>query len=311
MSRSHRSLVLSFVVLSVVVAITTFASASDLDRKLQDNYLHKIFVLRGFYPDSKLHYDSTGALAGGMPGDWTTDGLVRIDEIRVSGDTLKIKAERLLVISSKQGLQIAGKDLLKKEKDAKKREVELDARVMSGDLTEDQANAILSGIFLNSQDSFVDAVPEYWKPCIADGLSGKNSNCSLSSEMSEAPGMTNPSRGQASTASAPSQGHDAGATKARGVFRVGGGVKPPRAVYQPEPEFTEIARKVKYQGVMTMALIVDENGLPQKISVQSPLGAGLDEKALHAVESWKFQPAQKDGHPVPVAIAVEVDFHLY
>src|SRR6516225_2197402 len=119
MSRSHRSLVLSFVVLSVVVAITTFASASDLDRKLQDNYLHKIFVLRGFYPDSKLHYDSTGALAGGMPGDWTTDGLVRIDEIRVSGDTLKIKAERLLVISSKQGLQIAGKDLLKKEKDAK------------------------------------------------------------------------------------------------------------------------------------------------------------------------------------------------
>ena len=34
-------------------------------------------------------------------------------------------------------------------------------------------------------------------------------------------------------------------------------------------------------------------------------------KAIEAVKNWKFEPAMKDGHPVAVQIAVEVDFHLY
>jgi TPR repeat protein len=38
---------------------------------------------------------------------------------------------------------------------------------------------------------------------------------------------------------------------------------------------------------------------------------GLDEKAVEAVRSWKFEPARKDGNPVALQIAVEVDFHLY
>jgi TonB family protein len=62
---------------------------------------------------------------------------------------------------------------------------------------------------------------------------------------------------------------------------------------------------------MTMGLIVDKDGLPKNIHILSPLGAGLDAKAVQAVENWKFQPAEKDGQPVAVQIAIEVDFHLY
>jgi TonB family protein len=91
----------------------------------------------------------------------------------------------------------------------------------------------------------------------------------------------------------------------------GGGVSPPRVVFQPEPEFSEEARKAKFQGVCTLALVVGVDGRPRNIRVQSSLGMGLDEKAIEAVKNWKFEPAMKDGHPVPVAIAVEVDFHLY
>jgi len=96
-----------------------------------------------------------------------------------------------------------------------------------------------------------------------------------------------------------------------GIFRVGAGVSPPRVIYQPEPEFSEEARKAKFQGVCTLALVVGADGRPSNIRVQSSLGMGLDEKAIEAVKNWKFEPAMKDGHPVPVAIAVEVDFHLY
>jgi TonB family protein len=58
-------------------------------------------------------------------------------------------------------------------------------------------------------------------------------------------------------------------------------------------------------------LVVGEDGKPRDIKVTKPLGKGLDEKAVEAVRSWKFDPARKDGKPVAVQIAVEVDFHLY
>jgi TonB family protein len=96
-----------------------------------------------------------------------------------------------------------------------------------------------------------------------------------------------------------------------GVFRMGKGVTPPRVIYQTDPEFSEEARKAKYQGTCVLGLIVDANGHPTAIRVLSALGMGLDEKAIESVKNWKFEPGKKDGHDVSVEIAVEVDFHLY
>jgi len=45
--------------------------------------------------------------------------------------------------------------------------------------------------------------------------------------------------------------------------------------------------------------------------VMRSVGLGLDEKAIEAVKTWKFDPARKDGHAVAVQISVEVDFRLY
>ena len=96
-----------------------------------------------------------------------------------------------------------------------------------------------------------------------------------------------------------------------GVYRPGRGVSPPRPIYYPEPEFSEEARKAKYQGVCTLMIVVDTDGRPTNLRVVNSLGMGLDEKALETVRTWRFEPGLKDGHPVKVEIAVEVDFHLY
>lgn len=124
-------------------------------------------------------------------------------------------------------------------------------------------------------------------------------------------GIGSGSGGGVGSGSGPGFGPGEGGGTGGGVFHVGGGVSPPRAIYQPEPEFSEEARKAKYQGVCTLGLIVGTDGRPSNIRVLSSLGMGLDEKAIEAVKSWKFEPAMKDGHPVRVEIAVEVDFHLY
>ena len=56
--------------------------------------------------------------------------------------------------------------------------------------------------------------------------------------------------------------------------------------------------------------IVDENGKAQNLKVVRSLGLGLDQKAIEAVEKWRFKPGMKDGKSVPVIATIEVNFRL-
>jgi len=96
-----------------------------------------------------------------------------------------------------------------------------------------------------------------------------------------------------------------------GPYRVGGGVSAPKPLYTPDPEYSEEARKSKFQGIVVLWLVIGPDGLPQDIKVARPLGMGLDQKAIEAVRTWRFKPAEKDGHPVAVQMNVEVSFRLY
>jgi len=96
-----------------------------------------------------------------------------------------------------------------------------------------------------------------------------------------------------------------------GVYRVGGGVSAPRVLYDPDPEYSEEARQAKYQGTVILWVVIGPDGRAQQIRVSRALGMGLDEKAIEAVRKWRFQPAEKDGHPVAVQVNVEVNFRLY
>ncbi len=89
------------------------------------------------------------------------------------------------------------------------------------------------------------------------------------------------------------------------------GVTIPRAIHQPAAEYSDKARRKKLEGTVMLSLVVTPEGNTTDIKVTSPLGSGLDEKAIEAVRQWKFEPAMKDGKPVAVKVAVEVSFHLY
>ncbi|HTB97960.1 MAG TPA: energy transducer TonB [Terracidiphilus sp.] len=96
------------------------------------------------------------------------------------------------------------------------------------------------------------------------------------------------------------------------VYRIGGGVTPPVPTFTPEAHYSREAREDKINGVCLVSIIIDTNGRPQQIRVVRPLGHGLDEQAIAAVKQYRFKPAMRDGKiPVPVAIAIEVNFRLY
>ena len=95
------------------------------------------------------------------------------------------------------------------------------------------------------------------------------------------------------------------------VYQVGGSVHPPVATYTPDPKFAKEASKNKFSGNVVVALIVDANGNPQNVHVLRGMGMGLDEKAVQAVQQYKFKPATKDGKPVAVYVNVAVNFRSF
>jgi TonB family protein len=105
-------------------------------------------------------------------------------------------------------------------------------------------------------------------------------------------------------------GPGSGGNMGGGAYRIGGGVSPPQVVFKVEPEYSEEARKAKFQGTVVLFVVVDEKGNPRDLKVIRPLGLGLDQKAIEAVEKWRFKPGMKDGRAVPVQATIEVNFRL-
>jgi bla regulator protein blaR1 len=95
------------------------------------------------------------------------------------------------------------------------------------------------------------------------------------------------------------------------IYHVGGDVSAPKLVYAPDPQFTERARRAKYQGVCVISTVVDAQGNPTQVQVVRPLGMGLDKKAVEAVKQYRFTPAMRLGKPVAVEVKIEVNFRFY
>ena len=124
-------------------------------------------------------------------------------------------------------------------------------------------------------------------------------------------GIGSGSGGGVGSGTGPGVGPGHGGGYGGGAYRVGGGVSAPKVLYDPDPEYSEEARKAKFQGTVVLWLVVAPDGKTQQIKVQRSLGMGLDEKAIEAVRQWRFEPSKLNGQPVPVQINVEVNFRLY
>jgi periplasmic protein TonB len=118
-------------------------------------------------------------------------------------------------------------------------------------------------------------------------------------------------RGGVGPGSGPGVGTGRGGGVGGGPYVVGGSVTAPQLIYDPEPEYSEEARKQKYQGTVVLRVIVGEDGRPRDVRIASSLGMGLDEKALEAVRQWRFEPGRMNGRPVAVLVNVQVNFRLY
>lgn len=95
-----------------------------------------------------------------------------------------------------------------------------------------------------------------------------------------------------------------------GPVPVGGDVTKPVKIHHPSPGYTEAARRAGIEGYVLIQAVVDQHGDVVDAKILKGLPLGLDQEALRAVRTWKFEPATLNGKPVDVYFSLNVRFHL-
>jgi protein TonB len=95
------------------------------------------------------------------------------------------------------------------------------------------------------------------------------------------------------------------------VYRVGGGVKPPRVLRRVATQYSPEARKKNVEGTVLLSIVINKEGRVEDVKVVRSFGYGLDEKAVECARQWEFAPGTKDGEPVAVQVNMQVSFHLH
>jgi TonB family protein len=264
-------------------------AGDDVEEQLKSEYRDKVLTLRHFYEGNHLQFQPDGSLIGSASvGPWTVDGQIAVKTIKLHGRTLQIKGRRVcLVFDAKEK---PARDVLESLRESKRKDhekieqifrdrkdVEIEIEFPSEKPhTQDIAPA-MNAVFLAPAESLRDIVPDFWRDYFDQNM-----------------------------------GQPPVQRSADPVYVVKRGeVSPPRTMHNPDPEFSDEARIAKYQGTMILSIVVDPSGAVRDLGIVTPLGLGLDEQAVAAVRSWRFEPGMKDGSPVAVKVAVEVDFRLY
>jgi protein TonB len=92
-------------------------------------------------------------------------------------------------------------------------------------------------------------------------------------------------------------------------LRVGGVVRPPVPLYEPRPEYPQIARQARVSGVVHLEALIGTDGTVRGLQLASghPL---LVQAAMEAVRRWRYTPTLLNGDPIEVVMLIDVSFTL-
>ncbi len=94
------------------------------------------------------------------------------------------------------------------------------------------------------------------------------------------------------------------------VTRLGAnGIHGPKCIHETEPEYPDRARKDRVQGTVVLEGTVDAEGKVKGIEVVRSVPE-LDQAAIDAVQTWKYEPATVDGVPTSMVTTITVNFML-
>ncbi len=286
-------------ILVMLTALSGAAAAADqgLSNLLAARYHDQVLALRHSFNARAQEYDSDGnPLLSGNEGSWTIYGRIKVNKVSLAVDRLQLEGDRVTFQSKGPGKPL--------EPVRQREHIKIRVRLNHPVASEDDAIAVLGRVFALTPRDVVDSAPRIWRAYLGKQLGvvpdGRDdvAGSTLSRDNPTRDGKTGVEVVQDEA------GHER-------IFKLGREIVAPKPQFTPEPEFSEVARKRRFQGTLGLNVVIDNTGKVRNIAIAKPLGMGLDESAANAVAKWRFAPAMHDGRPVPVALYIEVDFHLY
>lgn len=302
-------------------AAATPAGLPITDAELRERLLGRQLFLRGLYLDDTLHFNMNGGLVGqSKKGSWTLCDVV-LDHVKISAKKIELDGvrygihfadegnwadqaasfDRIAITPKKKHLvieidrQIVVKP--KKQKGEKKNERAPEAvpavntpaeaamspqapppgETFSPAESAERLRAALNRIFAPDLDAkMIAQMPDYWQFF----YQAQNSHKMLM--------PTDP-----------------------GIVRPGPGVDGPRLLAHVTPPSNDYAQKAQVAGVASYMVILGPDGKPAAVAVYRPIGFGLDENAVAAIQNAKFTPAIRNGKAVTSVIDLAVNFRIY
>jgi TonB family protein len=300
-------------VVSAVLALAGWAAAGTAraqatEADLRARLVGKPLYLRGMFVDDNLKLDGAGNPLGRYAtGPFTVAG-IDVDRVEMSGDRMRVEGQRVgLLFRRQEGGGRDRKDEMRRvplmvgnpARGMSREKISIEIRLQGG---RDFGPAV-DAVFAENLGDMVAGMPEIWQK-----YARKNFVERKEGEAEAAEPARQPRAEAAVEAGEPARRPRTDSAPGRGGR---GRVTAPHVLQSPDPEFTEWARRMKISGNTMVSLMVDEDGSVSHVSVVRPAGMGLDEKAVEAVQKYKFEPATRDGKPVKVDLNIEVNFQIF
>jgi len=291
------------------------------DETLRQALVGKTFYLRGSYMDNTLAFDEHGQLAGSSPKGSYALCLIEITKVRtskrrveleglryglhflgaLSGEDLSANSNKVRITPKKKLVKIAiDREQVVKPKKGKK---SVGDTVESGKADADDA------VRPKTDDEPAGKVTTTTSPEHAADLLRQGLDAIFSEDLDEQMIAAMPPFWQSYFAAIAAQKSEPSTdTTALSQVNVD---KKAQLMTAIEPPSNEFAQNGGVAGMALYRAVIGADGKAGVIAVLRPIGFGLDENAVDAIEKAKFEPAIKDGKPVSVRVDVAVQFRIY
>ena len=275
--------------------ILILSTAAFAQEELLNKLVGRILVIRNFYTEPLLRYDGSGHIKHrALSGDWTT-AQFKIEKASLTNNGFALDGKRVAI-----GYNEKKDDITFYQLEPLSIKVE---DLPPDKLTQQKPDELTHQIFVVLRDE-PDTVPDFWRDLVLGNVvADKDEKGHKVYRLKSDPPHGHRPQGELISGAMSSP-------QSAPVYRVGGKVKRPEIIRKRDPNFSELAKKLGYQGMTTLRLIISETGAPEEIKIIRPAGFGLDESAVQAVKNWVFRPATRDGQPVKVVVMVEVNFRM-
>ena len=304
MRRSFQFLFLLWIFVLPSSVLGQSTSSPSLEATLQQKYLNRVYVLRGFYQENGLHFDTDGLVRGHPhPGPWTlaviavkkikiSNGKVQLDGLRFA-EIYDLKQAKLVLIPANTPIKI----------DIDRDPSQPDSKVI----------AAISHIFIQPEDHLGELVPDFWKPYVSGEVENvpqdKGDDCFRIRDQFSRTADGKITRGCEEHAKVKATGTESVTLNPLSLPYLGGKqVKAPQVISAPDPSYGKLAYAASYEATTIFMATVTPQGTISDLFIVRPAGLDLDDQAALAINKWRFKPGMLGGQAVSVRISIMVDF---